>query len=72
MKTLFTINGKSGAAAQSQYTQMDFNRMARALVGKQGKIVGIVINFDERTGNTRLIASYETAPNKQTFASMAI
>ncbi len=72
METIITINGKSGSTAQSTYTMRQLNRMAKALVGKQGKVFAIAINFDERTGNSRLLASYETAPNCQTFASMAI
>jgi uncharacterized RmlC-like cupin family protein len=72
METLITVNGKSGASAQSQYSVRQLGRMAKALVGKQGKVFAVTINFDERTGSSRLIASYETEPGKQTFSSMAI
>jgi hypothetical protein len=72
MNLLVTINGKSGSVNQSVYSVRDINKMAKALVGKKGKILAVTVNFDEMTGNTRLIASYETEPNKQTFTSMAI
>ena len=72
MKTLITIGSKTQGNPPSVYTVNQLSRMARALVGKQGKVFAITVNFDERTGNSRLIAAYETAPNQQTFASCAI
>ncbi len=71
MDMIVSINGKSGSTAQSVYTLRDLRKMARALVMRR-KVIGLTLSFDERTGTTRLIVSYETAPNEQTFATMAI
>jgi hypothetical protein len=72
MEMLITITGKSGAENQSCYTARDLRRMAKAAVGTQGKLLGFVVNVNELNGRTRLIASYETAPNQQTFTTVAI
>jgi hypothetical protein len=72
MQTLITINGKTGAQNQSVYSQADLRKMARALVGKRGKPFAMTVQFDEMTGRARLIVSFETEPNKQTFESIAI
>ena len=69
---LITINGKSGSDNQSSYTVRQLSNMAKALAGRKNKVIGYTVNFDERTGYTRLIVSYETAPNQQTFATAAI
>ena len=72
MKQLITITGASGSTNQSVYTPAQLSKMARQLVGPRGKPFAYTVNFDERTGRTRLLVSYETAPNEQTFATMAI
>ena len=71
MDTLITIGAKTEGNPPSVYTMAQLRRMAKAAcMGR--KPFAITINFDERTGTSRLLASYETAPNQQTFASVAL
>lgn len=72
MQTLITIGSKTAGNPPTSYTLAQLNRMAKAAVGKQGTLFAVTINFDEHTGTSRLIASYATGPNAQTFTTVAI
>lgn len=72
MQTLITIGSKVLGNPPTSYTMAELRRIAKAAVGKQGKLVGLVVNFDEAHGNTRLFASYESAPNQQTYTTVAL
>lgn len=74
METIITIGSKTEGNPVSSYTLRDLQRMAKAAVGKQGKVFAVAVNFDERTGNARLIASYYTdhAQTQQTYTTVAI
>jgi hypothetical protein len=69
---LFTIDN---GTAHSTFKLKDLRREARAAVKaacKRGKLIGYTVQFREHTGRVTLIASYETAPNQQTFTTVAL
>lgn len=72
MDALITIGSKTEGNPATVYTIRQLTKMAKAAVGKAGKPFAMTINFDERTGTSRLIVSYSTGPNAQTFTSVGI
>lgn len=64
-----------GTSASTTFTPKDLRREARDAVKracKRGKLLGYTLQFSEANGRVQLIASYESAPNQQTFTTVAL
>jgi hypothetical protein len=62
-------------ANHTTYTPAALRREARNAVKaacKRGKLIGYTIQINQDGGRVSLHASYETAPNQQTFTTVAL